>query len=103
MMKDRLISMTAFAILAGLWLVFAAALVFNPSLLDAAWQTLRGWPLVVQAVIWLLALPVTLGLWIWQMPWPVLLRLALVAGLACATVYTFFPWKNRVKSAAASA
>jgi hypothetical protein len=102
-MKDRWISIAAFAILAGLWLIFAAALVFNPDLLTAAWQTLHGWPLVVQGLVWLLALPVTLGLWIWQMPWPVLLRLVLVAGLAWATVYTFFPWKNRTKSAAAAA
>ena len=101
-MKEKIINIAAFAVLATLWLVFAAALVFNPELLDTAWHTLRGWPLVVQIAVWLLALPVTLGLWIWQLPWPMLLRLVLAAGLAWVTVYTFFPWKTGAKSAVAA-
>jgi hypothetical protein len=31
-----------------------------------------------------------LGLWIWQTPWPMWLRLVLVAGLAWWNVYMFF-------------
>lgn len=93
-MTNRILNIAAFAILTILWLMFAFALIFNRELLDSAWQTLRGWPLIVQLVIWLLTLPVALGLWIWQTSWPLALRLALVAGLACATVYTFYPWKK---------
>lgn len=92
-MTNRLINITAFAVLTLLWLAFAAALVFNRDLLTASWDTLRAWPLVVQLLVWLLTLPVTLGLWIWQTSWPLVLRLLLVAGLAWATLYVFYPRK----------
>lgn len=93
-MTNRMINIFAFAILSLLWLAFLAALVFNRPLLESAWGVFRSWPLVIQLIAGLLALPVALGLWIWQTTWPLLLRLVLVAGLACATVYTFFPWKK---------
>ena len=86
-----LINIGAFGILTILWLGFAAALVFNQALLDTVWQTLRGLPIVAQAVVWLLVLPVALGLWIWESPWPIWIRLILVVGLAIATIYTFYP------------
>jgi hypothetical protein len=81
----------AFAVLTLLWLGFAAALLFNRSMLDTTWQAFRSWPIVIQLVVGLLILPVVLGLWIWETSWPFLLRLLLVAGLAWVTVYTFFP------------
>ena len=93
-MTNRIINIAAFAFLTLLWLVFAAAMVFNRDLLITSWQTLQSWPLIVRLVVWLLALPVTLGLWIWQTSWPFVLRLILVLALAWATVYTFFPWKK---------
>ena len=86
-----LINIGAFGILTLLWLGFAAALVFNQALLDTVWQTLRGFPIAVQAVVWLLVLPVALGLWIWESSWPIWIRLILVVGLAIATIYTFYP------------
>jgi len=54
---------------------------------------LRGLPFIVQAVVWLLVLPVAAGLWIWETSWPLWLRLVLVIGLGWVTVYTFFPRK----------
>jgi hypothetical protein len=93
MMNNRIINLVAFALLALLWLAFAAALIFNRELLASAWQTLRGLPLLVQLLVWLLTLPVAAGLWVWQASWPLLLRLVLVAGLAWATLYAFNPWK----------
>ena len=102
-MTNRIINLAAFAVLTLLWLIFAIALVFNRELLASAWQTLRGWPLVMQVIVWLLTLPVTLGLWIWQTAWPLALRLVLILGLAWATVYTFYPWKKTGQREAASA
>jgi len=84
-----LINIGAFCILTMLWLGFAGALVFNPAFLDTIWQTMRGLPIVVQAVACLLLLPVALGLWIWESSWPIWIRLILVVGLAIATIYTF--------------
>jgi ABC-type amino acid transport system permease subunit len=90
---NMIINIGAFAILTILWLGFAAALIFNQALLDSTWQMLRGLPFIVQAVVWLLVLPVAAGLWIWETSWPLWLRLILVIGLGWVTVYTFFPRK----------
>jgi hypothetical protein len=101
-MRDRIINILAFAVLTFLWLGFAAALLFDPAMLDTTWQAFRDWPLILQLVVGLLVLPVVLGLWIWQTSWPLLLRLVLVLGLAWITVYTFFPRKisNQVEACA---
>jgi hypothetical protein len=88
---NTLINIGAFGILTILWLGFAAALVFNQAMLDTVWQTLRGLPIAIQALVWLVILPVTAGLWIWETSWPLWIRLILVAGLAVATIYTFYP------------
>jgi uncharacterized membrane protein len=74
---------------------FAAALLFNREMLDSIWQSFRSWPMVIQIVVGLLVLPVALGLWIWQTPWPIWLRLILVVGLGLVTIYVFFPRKTR--------
>ncbi len=88
---NMIINIGAFAILTTLWLGFAAALIFNQAILDTVWQSFRSLPWAVQGVIWLLVLPVTAGLWIWETEWPFWLRLVLVIGLAWVTIYTFFP------------
>lgn len=93
-MRDRIINVFAFVVLTLLWLAFAAALLLNRDLLDTVWQSFRSWPLIVQIIVGLLILPVAAGLWIWETSWPLLVRLILVAGLAWATVYTFFPRKT---------
>ena len=88
---NMIINIGAFSILTLLWLGFAAALVFNHALLDVVWTSFRGLPWLVQGVLWVLVLPVTAGLWIWETSWPLWLRLLLVVGLAWMTIYTFFP------------
>lgn len=93
-MRDQIINIVAFTVLTALWLAFAAALLFNPDLLNAVWQSFRSWSLILQIIVGLLALPVVAGLWIWETSWPLLLRLILEAGLAWVTVYTFLPKKT---------
>ena len=88
---NTIISFGSFAILSLLWLGFAVALLFNRAFLDTVWQALRAMPMVVQVLVWLLILPVALGLWIWETSWPLWVRLILVVGLGWATLYTFFP------------
>ena len=90
---NMIINFGAFVILTILWLGFAAALIFNQTILDAVWQSFRALPWAVQGILWLLVLPVTAGLWIWETEWPFWLRLVLVSGLAWVTIYTFFPRK----------
>jgi uncharacterized membrane protein YvlD (DUF360 family) len=75
----------------ALWVAFAAALVREPVRVNAAWHRLRSLPLVVQAVAWLLFLPVLAGAWTWRTSWPRIARLALVAGLAGWNLVMFLP------------
>lgn len=49
---------------------------------------MRGLPWPIQALAWLLFLPVV-GLWIWE----ALLRLV-VGGVGVWNVWMFFPWKG---------
>jgi hypothetical protein len=53
---------------------------------EETWQHI-----VVQGLIWLLFLPATVGLWIWETGWPFLLRIVLVGGLAFWSILIFIP------------
>ena len=81
----------AFVVFALIWTAFAYGLVASQGSLDIAWQWLRGLPFVVQAVLWLLFLPVTVGLWIWEAGWPFVVRIVLVVGLAGWNLWMFLP------------
>jgi hypothetical protein len=94
---NMLINMSAFLIFTVLWVSFAAALLFNPGILDGVWEGLRGLPWLVQALVWLLLLPVVAGLWIWETDWALWLRLLLVAGLAVANIVAFYPWRSQTE------
>jgi hypothetical protein len=80
-----------FGVFAVLWLAVAAALVANPGALHELYEAVRALPILVQAVVWLLFLPVMAGLWIWETTWPLVVRLALVIGLAGWNLLVFLP------------
>lgn len=80
-----------FAIFAVIWVAFAAALIWSQGSLDAAWQWVRGLPLVVQGIVWLLFLPVMIGLWIWETTWPLIWRLVVIVGIAGWNLVVFLP------------
>ena len=80
-----------FGVFALLWLAVAAGLVANPGAVHDAYETVRGLPIVVQAFVWLLFLPVMAGLWIWETTWPAVVRLALLIGLAGWNLLVFLP------------
>jgi hypothetical protein len=80
-----------FAIFAVLWVAFGAALIWSHGSLDAAWQSVRGLPLIIQGIAWLLFLPVMFGLWVWETTWPVILRLVVIAGVAGWNLLVLLP------------
>ena len=80
-----------FTIFAVLWIAFAAAVVWRQGTLDKAWARVQSLPLIVRALVWLLFLPVMVGLWIWERTWPRLVRLVLVFGLAFWNLLVFLP------------
>jgi hypothetical protein len=86
-----------FAIFAVLWVAFGAGLALSQGSVDQAWQTIRDLPLVVQIVVWILFLPVMVGLWIWETSWPLLVRLGLVIGVAGWNLLVFLPKALRAK------
>ena len=63
----------------------------NPAALDEAWRSLAQLPLPLQAVVWLLFMPVMVGLWVWGSDWPVVLRLVLIAAIAGWNLLVFVP------------
>lgn len=75
----------------ALWVAFAAALVREPTRIDMAWRRVRRAPLVVQAVGWLLFLPVLAGVWIYRTTWPAAARLTLVGAVAGWNLLMFLP------------
>jgi hypothetical protein len=80
-----------FAMFAILWIAFLAALAFSRGTLDDLWRQTRRLPLLVQGVVWLLFLPLMIGLWIWERTWSVPIRLVLIIALGVWNVYMFFP------------
>jgi hypothetical protein len=79
------------AVFAALWALFGYGLIRNRSSLEGAWIRLRHLPLVVQALAWLLFLPVLAGLRIWRSRWPFVWRVVLIAGLAGWNMLVFLP------------
>ena len=80
-----------FVIFAIVWVAFGAALVLSQGSVDQAWATIRALPLPVQLLVWLLFLPVMIGLWAWEQAWPLLVRLPLVIGIGVWNLWMFLP------------
>lgn len=80
-----------FALFAIAWIAFGTALIASQGSLDAAWQFVRDLPLILQALVWILFLPVLGGLWIWEGAWPVVVKLTLIAGVAGWNLMVLLP------------
>jgi hypothetical protein len=80
-----------FVVFAILWVGFGAAIVFSQGSIDQVWKAIESLPLLVQALAWLLLLPVMAGLWVWETSWPMLVRLTVVLGLAGWSLLIFLP------------
>jgi len=80
-----------FVIFAVIWIAFAVGLIFSQGSVDQVWQTIRELPLIVQIGVWVLFLPVMIGLWVWETSWPLILRLVLVVGVAGWNLFMFVP------------
>jgi hypothetical protein len=57
-----------------LWVGFAAALIVDRTWLDMIWYSVQSQPIGPRIVIWVLLLPIMVGLWIWESSWPTLGR-----------------------------
>jgi hypothetical protein len=82
----RVLSTYANVIFAMLWVGFAIALVVNREWLDLLWNRVQALPSVAEAIVWVLFLPIMVGLWIWESSWPDLVRLLAFAGIVVWTL-----------------
>ena len=80
-----------FVIFALIWIAFAAGVIWSQGSVDQAWQSIRDLPLIVQIVVWVLFLPIMVGLWVWETSWPLIVRLVIVIGLAGWNLLMFLP------------
>jgi uncharacterized membrane protein YvlD (DUF360 family) len=78
-------------VFAALWAAFTVALVREPARIEATWRRLRSLPLVVQALAWVLFLPVLAGIVVWRTPWPAVARFVVVGGIAGWNLLVFLP------------
>jgi ABC-type amino acid transport system permease subunit len=80
-----------FIVFALLWVALGAGILLGHGGVDATWAWLRSLPLLVQGVVWLLFLPVALGLWVWESSWPLLVRAIVLMGIAGWNLLVFLP------------
>jgi hypothetical protein len=69
-----------------LWVGCALALQGNHAFIDTAWQWLCGLPAPLQAVVWVIILPIAVGLWIWESSWTPIASLLLATGMIAWTL-----------------
>jgi hypothetical protein len=91
----------ALVVYAAIWIAVGLALVTNPAALEEAWRGIGALALPLQALLWLLFLPVMAGLWAWGTDWPEVVRLVVMAGLAGWSVLIFIPRREQAATAAA--
>ena len=68
-----------------LWVGFITALVVNREWLDVLWNWTQALPMVPRIIVWVLFLPIMVGLWIWESSWPALVHLV---GFTCIVAWT---------------
>jgi hypothetical protein len=86
----RVLSTYAVVIFAVLWVGFVIALVVDREWMDLLWNWVRALPSVAEIIVWVLFLPITVALWIWQSSWPVLVRLLGFAGIVGWTLLAIY-------------
>ena len=91
-----------FLVYGVIWAALAVGLLLGETTVTEAWTVIGSQNLVVQAVLWLLFLPVMAGLWIWHTDWPMLVRAVLVIGLAGWNLLVFMPRRPGQPASSAS-
>ena len=89
----RALDIFANAIFVMLWVGFVIALLVNREWLDMDWTWVQALPLVPKIIVWLVFLPIMVGLWIWESSGPALGRLTGFSGIVGWTllaVYSLF-------------
>jgi hypothetical protein len=71
---------------------FPVAPVVNREWLDLLWSWVRALPAVPDIIVWVLLLPITVGLWVCESTWSVLGRVMALAGIVVWTLLAVSSW-----------
>ena len=93
----RVLSTYAIVIFAMLWVGFILALVVNREWLGLLWNWVQALPTVLQIIVWVLFLPIMVGLWIWESTWPALVRVLAFAGIVAWTLLAVYSFLRDVR------
>lgn len=77
----RVMSLYASLVFAVLWVGFFIALAANQNWLEEVWNWTQALPLALKIIVWVLFLPILVGLWIWESSWPAFGRVLGLAGI----------------------
>jgi hypothetical protein len=92
----RVMTIYANAVFVVLWVGFVVALAANREWLDAVWNWAQALPLIPKIIVWVLLLPIMVGLWIWESSWSTFGRLVGFIGivgwtlLAVSSIFKYF-------------
>ena len=78
-----------------LWVGFFIALAMNREWLGVLWNWAQALPLIPRIIVWVLFLPIMVGLWIWESSWPAFGRLAgltSIVGWTLLAVYSIYKY-----------
>ena len=90
-----ILNLIAVAAIGLLWVGFGLAAWLEPQLLAETWDWVDALPIGSEIVAWVVGLPWMVALAVWQGPWPDLVRIGVMVGLAVASVWTFYPHRIR--------
>ena len=77
----RALTIYANVVFVILWVGFITALLVDRAWLDALWGWAGALPLVPRIIVWVLFLPILVGLWIWESDWSTFARWVGFAGI----------------------
>ena len=81
-----------------LWIGFAVALLVERRWIDDLWVWLKDLPIAFQIVLWILLLPITIGLWIWHSGWATPFKLVGLGGVVVWTAVAISSFAGLVRS-----
>ena len=83
---DKAFAVAVFAMFVVVWVGFAIVLLGDRSFVDQAWESLRAMPAPIQLVVWVLFLPIAVGMWIIESDWSTFVGLLLGLGMVVWTI-----------------
>ena len=73
-----------------LWVGFIIALLVNREWLDMLWDWVGALPMLPRIIVWVVFLPILVGLWIWESSWPSFVRLLGFSGIVAWTLLAVY-------------